>query len=69
MWDNRVTCHRVIPGKYKEPRKGIRTTVFGERPYFDPKSESREEREERLAGTNGENAQNGEKAENGGKFS
>jgi len=49
MWDNRVTAHRVIPGKYKEPRRSVRTTVFGERPYFDPASEGREEREERIA--------------------
>ncbi|PSN62990.1 alpha-ketoglutarate-dependent sulfonate dioxygenase [Corynespora cassiicola Philippines] len=50
MWDNRVTVHRVIPGKY-EPgsRRGVRTTVFGEKPYFDPKSESRDQRASRLA--------------------
>ncbi|KAB8241735.1 hypothetical protein BDV35DRAFT_384697 [Aspergillus flavus] len=44
MWDNRCTVHRVIPGRYKENRRGIRTTVFGEKPYFDPTSESRDER-------------------------
>ncbi|KAK7445970.1 alpha-ketoglutarate-dependent sulfonate dioxygenase [Colletotrichum acutatum] len=44
MWDNRCTIHRVIPGTYDGPRKGIRTTVFGEKPYFDASSESREER-------------------------
>ncbi|KAL4784209.1 hypothetical protein BJX76DRAFT_357286 [Aspergillus varians] len=44
MWDNRCTVHRVIPGTYEGPRKGIRTTVFGEKPYFDPASESRNER-------------------------
>ncbi|KAF2165376.1 hypothetical protein M409DRAFT_24226 [Zasmidium cellare ATCC 36951] len=45
MWDNRCTVHRVIPGFYTAgSRKGIRTTVFGEKPYFDPNSESREER-------------------------
>ncbi|TVY81753.1 putative alpha-ketoglutarate-dependent sulfonate dioxygenase [Lachnellula suecica] len=50
MWDNRTAIHRVIPGKYTQgTRRGIRTTVFGEKPYFDPKSESREERKERLA--------------------
>ncbi|RVX71023.1 hypothetical protein B0A52_03388 [Exophiala mesophila] len=48
MWDNRCTLHRVIPGNYDAPRRGIRTTVFGEKPYFDPASESRAEREERL---------------------
>lgn len=31
MWDNRCTVHRVIPGTYKEPRRGVRTTVFGEK--------------------------------------
>ncbi|KAJ5775696.1 uncharacterized protein N7511_000707 [Penicillium nucicola] len=41
MWDNRCTLHRVIPGTYKGLRRGIRTTVFGEQPYFDPDSESR----------------------------
>jgi hypothetical protein len=48
FWDNRNSVHRVIPGRYKEARFGTRTTVFGERPYFDPKSEGREEREKRL---------------------
>ncbi|KIX07142.1 uncharacterized protein Z518_05119 [Rhinocladiella mackenziei CBS 650.93] len=48
MWDNRCTLHRVIPGTYEGPRKGIRTTVFGEKPYFDPASESRNERALRL---------------------
>lgn len=27
----RCTVHRVIPGRYKENRRGIRTTVFGEK--------------------------------------
>ncbi|KAL4872538.1 hypothetical protein BDV12DRAFT_182894 [Aspergillus spectabilis] len=31
MWDNRCTAHRVIPGTYEGNRKGIRTTVFGEK--------------------------------------
>ncbi|KAL3459107.1 hypothetical protein BJX64DRAFT_291504 [Aspergillus heterothallicus] len=44
MWDNRCTLHRVIPGTYEGKRSGIRTTVFGEKPYFDPASESRNER-------------------------
>jgi alpha-ketoglutarate-dependent taurine dioxygenase len=64
MWDNRVSAHRVIPGKYKEPRRGVRTTVFGERPYFDPKSEGREEREIREAVARGEKA----KGDQGTKF-
>jgi hypothetical protein len=69
MWDNRCTNHRVIPGTYEAPRKGIRTTVFGEKrefcplliwvsltaymlrmwlAYFDPASEGRLERQQRL---------------------
>ena len=62
----RCTVHRVIPGRYKGNRRGIRTTVFGEKreypkyivyqrytdeltvpgwpAYFDPASESRDER-------------------------
>ena len=31
MWDNRCTNHRAIPGSYEAPRRGIRTTVFGEK--------------------------------------
>lgn len=54
MWDNRISAHRVIPGKYKENRRGVRTTVFGERPYFDPESIGREEQEEKKAEENGE---------------
>jgi len=55
FWDNRATIHRVIPGKYAAgTRRGIRTTVFGEKPYFDPASEGREERAERLAKVEGE---------------
>ncbi|KUI69986.1 hypothetical protein VM1G_04865 [Cytospora mali] len=48
MWDNRCVIHRVIPGRWEGNRKGIRTTVFGEKPFFDPGSEGRYEREERL---------------------
>ncbi|RSL71575.1 hypothetical protein CEP54_001248 [Fusarium duplospermum] len=48
MWDNRCVLHRVIPGTYETPRRGIRTTVFGEKPYYDPNSEGRAEREARL---------------------
>ncbi|EPE05326.1 alpha-ketoglutarate-dependent sulfonate dioxygenase [Ophiostoma piceae UAMH 11346] len=50
MWDNRCTIHRVIPGTYTAPRRGIRTTVFGEKPFFDPQSESRVRRQNRLEG-------------------
>ncbi|OIW34233.1 alpha-ketoglutarate-dependent sulfonate dioxygenase [Coniochaeta ligniaria NRRL 30616] len=53
MWDNRCTLHRVIPGTYEAPRRGIRTTVFGEKPYFDPNSESRDERAVRLNASQG----------------
>ncbi|TAQ83728.1 hypothetical protein B7494_g7948 [Chlorociboria aeruginascens] len=50
MWDNRATLHRVIPGNYASgARRGVRTTVFGEKPFYDPKSEGRQERAERLA--------------------
>lgn len=31
IWDNRCVLHRVIPGTYNKPRRGIRTTVFGEK--------------------------------------
>lgn len=32
MWDNRCAVHRVIPGEYEAgSRRGIRTTVFGEK--------------------------------------
>ncbi|RHZ57204.1 hypothetical protein CDV55_104910 [Aspergillus turcosus] len=44
MWDNRCTLHRVIPGTYQGKRRGIRTTVVGEKPYFDANSEGRQER-------------------------
>ncbi|BCS28139.1 TauD/TfdA dioxygenase family protein [Aspergillus puulaauensis] len=43
MWDNRCTLHRVIPGSFEGPRRGIRTTVFGEKPYFDANSKGRQE--------------------------
>ncbi|OAL21510.1 hypothetical protein AYO22_07906 [Fonsecaea multimorphosa] len=52
MWDNRCTAHRVIPGTYDSPRKGIRTTVFGEKPYFDPASQSRLERQQQQRAQN-----------------
>ncbi|KAI0893366.1 alpha-ketoglutarate-dependent sulfonate dioxygenase [Annulohypoxylon nitens] len=51
MWDNRCVLHRVIPGSYEAPRRGIRTTVFGEKPFYDPASEGRAERERRLKKT------------------
>jgi len=49
MWDNRATLHRIIPGNYTSgARRGIRTTVFGEKPFYDPNSEGRQERAEKL---------------------
>ncbi|OBT44203.1 hypothetical protein VE00_04810 [Pseudogymnoascus sp. WSF 3629] len=49
LWDNRSSLHRIIPGNYQSGvRRGIRTTVFGEKPFYDPKSEGRMQREERL---------------------
>ncbi|KAH8780514.1 alpha-ketoglutarate-dependent sulfonate dioxygenase [Hyaloscypha sp. PMI_1271] len=51
LWDNRATLHRVIPGNYPTgARRGIRTTVFGEKPFYDPNSEGRLERAERRVG-------------------
>ncbi|KAH8646948.1 alpha-ketoglutarate-dependent sulfonate dioxygenase [Tricladium varicosporioides] len=50
LWDNRATLHRIIPGNYTSgTRRGIRTTIFGEKPFYDPKSEGRIQRAERLA--------------------
>lgn len=61
----RSSLHRIIPGTYNTGvRRGIRTTVFGEKresypsrsgenylteaAFYDPKSEGRVQREERL---------------------
>lgn len=79
LWDNRITIHRVIPGNYPpNSRTGVRTTVFGEKrksfrnlcgllltpvAYLDPNSESREQRERRLAGEN--TKENGAEKTNG----
>ncbi|KAL3424689.1 alpha-ketoglutarate-dependent sulfonate dioxygenase [Phlyctema vagabunda] len=60
MWDNRCVVHRVIPGTYKGPRVGVRTTVFGEKPYLDPNSEGRQQRADKLA-TNGNDQLGGAK--------
>lgn len=54
MWDNRCSAHRVIPGTYDAPRRGIRTTVFGEKPFYDEKSESRAQRQAREKAANGQ---------------
>ncbi|KAK4499383.1 hypothetical protein PRZ48_009897 [Zasmidium cellare] len=49
FWDNRVIAHRAIPGGYDpSQREGKRTAVYGEKPYFDPKSESLSEKANRL---------------------
>ncbi|KAF2163930.1 hypothetical protein M409DRAFT_68184 [Zasmidium cellare ATCC 36951] len=49
FWDNRVIAHRAIPGGYDPAqREGKRTAVYGEKPYFDPKSESLSEKTNRL---------------------
>ncbi|CRK16600.1 hypothetical protein BN1708_002858 [Verticillium longisporum] len=57
-----ATIHRVIPGTYEASRRGIRTTVFGEKPYLDPASESRNQRAARLKAA----IQNEETASGGG---
>lgn len=65
MWDNRSSAHRAIPGSYKQPRRGVRTTVFGAKPVFDPTSESRAERAERLERQEVNGAINGKAKRNG----
>lgn len=65
MWDNRVAVHRVIPGKYKSgSRRGVRTTVFGEKPFLDRESETRDQRAGRLA--RGEGNPNGKETNGDG---
>ncbi|CAI4212043.1 unnamed protein product [Parascedosporium putredinis] len=58
MWDNRCTVHRVIPGTYEGPRRGIRTTVFGEKPSEGRAQRQRRRRAEEVA-ENGANGSNG----------
>ncbi|PMD63500.1 TauD-domain-containing protein [Hyaloscypha bicolor E] len=36
----KCTVHRVIPGNYDAPRRGVTTTVVGEKPYFDQKKKA-----------------------------
>jgi sulfonate dioxygenase len=50
FWDNRIVVHKAIPGGYDATmREGKRTTIFGERPFFDPEnSESLSERNARF---------------------
>ena len=40
FWDNRTVAHRAIPGGYdKDKRQGKRSSVYGERPFYDPNSQ------------------------------
>ena len=59
MWDNRCTIHRVIPGTYKGARRGIRTTVFGEKPYLDSDSVGRAQKQAAADKANGHNGDAG----------
>ena len=36
MWDDRCTWHRALWDYYPETRSGLRVTVRGDRPFFDP---------------------------------
>ncbi|KAH7061652.1 hypothetical protein BKA63DRAFT_573365 [Paraphoma chrysanthemicola] len=47
IWDNRSTAYKHISSTGFI--KGFETSTVGEKPYFDPKSESRAERSQRLA--------------------
>ncbi|KAH7357322.1 hypothetical protein BKA66DRAFT_501342 [Pyrenochaeta sp. MPI-SDFR-AT-0127] len=49
IWDNRCTVYRSVPGLDGEGFKGVELAVVGEKPYFDPKSESRNEKVARVA--------------------
>ncbi|OAG38361.1 hypothetical protein AYO21_07481 [Fonsecaea monophora] len=51
FWDNRSVVHRAIPGGYDPTtREGKRTAIYGEKPFFDPNSESLSERIARVGG-------------------
>lgn len=51
FWDNRVVAHRAIPGGYDPTtREGKRTAIYGEKPFFDPESESLSQRIARVGG-------------------
>jgi len=51
MWDNRVVAHRALPGGYDtSAREGKRTAVYGERPFFDPTSETLSQKAKREGG-------------------
>lgn len=37
MWDNRIVTHRAVPGGYDPAeRRGHRTAVSGEKPFYSP---------------------------------
>ena len=38
MWDDRCTWHLAVWDYYPHTRSGLRVTVEGDRPYFDPAS-------------------------------
>jgi alpha-ketoglutarate-dependent taurine dioxygenase len=40
VWDNRSTFHAASPD-YEGDRAGVRAVSVGERPYYDPASQSR----------------------------
>lgn len=51
FWDNRVVAHKAVPGGYDpSTREGKRTAVYGEKPFFDPNSESLSQRIARVGG-------------------
>ncbi|KIW81828.1 hypothetical protein Z517_04854 [Fonsecaea pedrosoi CBS 271.37] len=43
IWDNRCTIHSATFGFQPHRRHGVRVTVTGEKPYFDPVGKSQEE--------------------------
>lgn len=38
MWDDRCTWHMALWDYYPETRSGLRVTVLGDRPHFDPET-------------------------------
>ncbi|KAG0051655.1 hypothetical protein BGZ83_003485 [Gryganskiella cystojenkinii] len=40
IWDNRSTWHTGVPDFRPYHRRGVRVTVSGEKPYFDPENSS-----------------------------
>ncbi|KAG0325182.1 hypothetical protein BGZ99_000959 [Dissophora globulifera] len=43
IWDNRSTFHTGVPDFKPYHRRGLRVTVSGEKPYYDPKSTTQAE--------------------------